>query len=197
MGELVYFQKRDVGALEKYIDLIIDASELVKDVDFEIVSMIVMDNEFDTYSLGGFLGTSSNDLFQGNSGALEQARSLLKEKGKLDDIEAVFTTQFQSNSNLAFYRIKDRVDIDLATEVGLGVVSYKGELMIYSPQVDEDPTDTVYEMVRLKVYFQLIHPESIDENLKESFKKSADLIQSLMLIDSWKHIGILEEIFGY
>ncbi|GIP52920.1 hypothetical protein [Paenibacillus vini] len=197
MGDLVHFRTKEIGSLVKYIESVIDASELVKDVDFEIISLIVLDKEFKAHSLGGFLGTKSNEVFQGKSGFLKQANHLINENVRNNEVEAVFATEYQHSSDIVFYKINGGIDIDLATEVGLGVVLYNGVLMLYSPKEKGNSMDTVYEVVKLKVYFQLIHPESIDENLKGSFKKNADLIQSLMLIDSWKHIGILEEIFGY
>ncbi|KPV59665.1 hypothetical protein QJ48_09745 [Paenibacillus sp. A3] len=82
MGELLYFKKKDSGLLAQYVESIVDASGLVQDVDFEIASIIVMDNEYDTFSLGGFLGSTSNKLFQDSSGFLEQAKIHLKNRGK-------------------------------------------------------------------------------------------------------------------
>ncbi|MGG1940392.1 hypothetical protein ABFY57_11950 [Paenibacillus polymyxa] len=194
MGELVYFRKKETGLLAQYMDSTIDTSELVKDADFEIVSMIVMDNEYDTFSLGGFLQNSSNKLLQGESGFLEQAKKLIKEQGKEKDVMWVAPTQYIGGDDVKFYKIKGDIDIDLAAEVGLGVVLYQGELMIYSPQPNEDPMDAVHEMVKLKVYLQLMHPENVDVKLRESFEKNSELIQSLMLIDHWKHMERLEEI---
>jgi hypothetical protein len=197
MGELLYFRKNDTGLLAQYVESIVDASGLFKDVDFEIASSIVMDSEYETFSLGGFLGSTSNKLFQGRSGFLEQAKNLIKEQGKEKDVMWVAPTQYKGGDDVKFYKIKGGIDIDLATEVGLGVVSYRGELLIYSPQAIEDSIDAVHEMVKLKVYLQLLHPENIDVKLKESFEKNAELIQSLMLFNNWSHMERLEEILGY
>lgn len=197
MGELVHFKTKEIGALAKYIDSMIDASKLVKDVDFEIISLIVLDKEFQAHSLGGFLGTKNNEVFQRGSSFIKQAHRLIKENVRNNEVEAVFTTEYKPSSELVFYKINGGIDIDLATEIGLGVVLYNGVLMLYSPDQKGNAMDTVYEMIKLKVYFQLLHPESIDENLKGSFKKNADLIQSLVLINSLKHTGKLVDIFGY
>jgi hypothetical protein len=51
-----------------------DGYGLVKDIDFVIVSMLVMDNEYNVHSLGGFLGRTSNQLIEGNTDFLEQAK---------------------------------------------------------------------------------------------------------------------------
>ncbi|KPV59666.1 hypothetical protein QJ48_09750 [Paenibacillus sp. A3] len=66
--------------------------------------------------------------------------------------------------------------------------------MIYSPQTNEDPIDVVHKMVKLKVFLQLSHPEKVDVELKEAFEKNAKLIQSLMLINHWRHMERLENI---
>ncbi|MEK5357882.1 hypothetical protein [Paenibacillus sp. FSL L8-0709] len=58
------------------MDSIIDLSGLVEDDSYEIVSMIVMDNENATFSLGAFLGNISNDLLRGGewfSGASQES----------------------------------------------------------------------------------------------------------------------------
>jgi hypothetical protein len=104
-------------------------------------------------------------------------------------------TQYNGGDNVKFYKLKCDIDIDLATEVGLGVVLYQGDMMIYSPQPNNDPIDAVYEMIKLKVYLQLMHDENVDMKLKESFDKQAELIQSLMLINHRWHMERLEIIF--
>lgn len=195
MGELVYFRKKEMGLVEQYLDSMIDGSGLEKDVDFEIVSMIVMDNEYDTYSLGGFLGSTSNKLFKGNTDFFEQAKGLIKVQDKEKEVMWVAPTQYNGGDNVKFYKLKCGIDIDLATEVGLGVVLYQGDMMIYSPQPNNDPIDAVYEMIKLKVYLQLMNDEIVDMKLKESFDKQAELIQSLMLINHRRHLERLEIIF--
>ncbi|MFS0871088.1 MULTISPECIES: hypothetical protein [Paenibacillus] len=197
MRELSYYRKNETGLLAQYMDSIIDASGLVKDIDFDIVSMIVMDNEFDTFSLGGFLGSTSNKIFKSSTGFLEQAKNVIKEQGKEKDLMWVAPTQNVVRDNVKFYKIKGGIDYDLAAEVGLGVVSYKDEFMIYSPQGNDDPMDVVHEMIKLKVYLQLMHPENVDMKLKESFDKNAHLIQSLMLINHCKHMDRLGDILSY
>lgn len=194
MGELVYFRKKETGLLAQYIDSVIDTSGLVKDVDFEIASLIVMDNDYNTYSLGDFLGSPSNKLIQGNTDFLEQAKGFIKVQGKETEVMWVAPTQFINGDDGKFFKIKGGIDIDLATEIGLGVVTYKGELLVYSPQENADPMNAIYEMVKLKVYLQLLHPEDVDIKLKESFEKNAELIQSLMLLNQWRHMERLESI---
>lgn len=67
MGDLVFLNKRDMSLLVQYVDSLIDISGLIEGEDFEIVSMIVMDNEYNTYSLGGFFGSTSEKLFKDES----------------------------------------------------------------------------------------------------------------------------------
>jgi hypothetical protein len=194
MGDVVYMNKQKQG-VSKYMDSGIYASDLVKGVDFEVASIIVMDDQFEAKSLGGFLGNKSKLLFQDIVGKpINTAKRLVKESKKGN--QAIYETPLPKE-NVAFYKLKTDtvIDIDLATEIGLGFVTYKNEYMIYSPLLGEDPKDVVYEMVRLKMYFQLTHPEYIDTKFKESFSKNEDLLMSLIIIDMPKHINRLNEIF--
>lgn len=183
MGELVCFEKKDMGTEAQYIDSVIDATDLVEGVNFEIASIVVLNSECDAFSLGGFLGTKSNELLRGYSGFLDQAKALIKEHAREDEIDVIFSTPFSPRDNIAFYKIKEDIDIDLATELGLGVVIHKGEFMIYSPHL-KDPMDVIYEMLRLKIYFQIMHPEKIDEHLKSSFEKNTNLFYTSMLMNN-------------
>ncbi|WP_141097560.1 hypothetical protein [Paenibacillus aquistagni] len=151
--------------MEQYLDSIIDVSGLVNDLDFEIISILVMDNEYNAYSLGGFLGSTSNQLYEGKTGFLVQAKGLIKVHGKEKDVLWVAPTLYTGGDNVKFYKLKSDIDVDIASEVGLGVVMYQGELMIYSPQPNNDPIDAIYEMIKLKVYLQLMHPENLDIKL--------------------------------
>lgn len=72
-------------------------------------------------------------------------------------------------STLAFYKINGEVDIDLATELGLGVVRYNKEYHLYFPYIREDPIYTLYEMTMFKVYLQLLYPDQVDEAFRKDF----------------------------
>lgn len=189
MGKVLYLNRQDEG-IARYMDSGIDASQLVKGVDFHIASIVVMDENFGTHSLGGFLGTNSNELFQGIEGDyIGMVKTLVVDKG----VEGFIETPY--HNGVPFYRVKGDVNIDLATELGLGVVRYQGEYLLYSPSSKDDPMDAVSEMLMLKVYFQLMYPNEIDQRLAASFSKLRTMLMVNMTANAQKHINRLKEIF--
>lgn len=97
--------------------------------------------------------------------------------------------------NITFFKLKDVVDADLATELGLGVVTCENEKMVYIPFLDGNPTKEIYGMLMLKIYNQLRHPYNVDELMKKNFWKYESLIASFIKVDAPKHIAKLKEIF--
>lgn len=189
MGEVIYMRKQDEG-VARFIDSGINASELIQGEDYQLASFVVLDKQMGSHSLGGYLGESSNELFQGEGLNLKETAFKLLD-GK--DVEFVFETEIPNN-NAAFYRLNEEVNIDLATEIGLGVVLYNNEYLIYSPSY-KNPMDAVGEMLMLKIYFQLMHPDEVDQKLKDAFATFQDVIQSKMIINSAKHMNRLQQIF--
>ncbi|OME54028.1 hypothetical protein BSK59_15720 [Paenibacillus odorifer] len=190
MGELIYMRKQDEG-IARYINSGINASELKNGKDFHVASIVVLDTTMGSHSLGGFLGTKSNVLFRDKE---EGFKSIAIELMNDKNAEFVFETEIPK-SDLAFYRLAEEIDIDLATEIGFGVVRYNGEYLIYSPFY-KSPIDAVSEMLMLKIYFQLIHPDEVDPKLKNAFVTFEDVIQSKMIVNSAKHMNRLKEILG-
>lgn len=192
MGEVVYLRKNQEG-VTKYISEIISANNLIKGRDFEVVSFLVLDSDFTSHSLGGFLRSTSNKLFKDVVvGHSTFALSLVADK----NVEGVMETPMSKNDNLVFYRLAEEVNIDLATEIGLGVVRYKGEYLVYSPSnTENNPIDIINEMLSIKVYMQLFHPEDVDYNLKKSFEDYENLIQSNMIVNAAKHMNTLKTTF--
>lgn len=191
MGKLIYMNKKEEGVAKRLAEGI-NAAGLKKGIDFTIVSFLVLDEEFASHSLGGFLGRSSVKLFKTVIGGYRAfAESLVADKG----VEAVVETPYPKIENPVFYKLNEEIDIDLATEIGLGVVLYNDEYMLYCPSNTGSPMDAVAEMLAIKVYFQLKHPEEVDEKLKASFVKFQDVIMSNMIANSAKHMNRLKEIF--
>lgn len=192
MADVVFMNKKQEGFL-KYLDSQTKLYGLKKDIDFEIVSIVVLSDYSKAFSLGEFLGIRSNELFKDSKGKyLNTAKKLLQEK----QFKAISETLYPRINEVSFYEVKDQIDIDLASEVGLGVVKYKEKYMLYYPFQGEDPKSIVYEMLMLKVYFQLLHPEDVDVKLQAGFGKYASLIQSMMVANGRKHIQRLKEIFA-
>lgn len=192
MGDLIYMNNNDDEGVTKRMVDGVNASGLKKGIDFNIISFMVLDRDFASHSLGGFLGKNSTKLFKNVAGGYRAfAESLVAGKS----VEAVAETPYPKIDNQVFYRINEEVDIDLATEIGLGVVLYKGEYLLYCPSNTGNPMDAVSEMLTIKVYFQLKHPDEIDMKLKSSFEKYQDIIMSNMIANSAKHMNRLKEIF--
>ncbi|MCY9757751.1 hypothetical protein M5X00_26335 [Paenibacillus alvei] len=188
MGKLLYLNKQDEG-IARYMDSGIDASKLQKGVDFHIASIFLVDDNFEAHSLGEYIGKSSNELFQGiESGYIQVAKKIIS------GVTGLMETPY--NKGVPFYRVKGNIDIDLATDVGLGVVRYQGEYYLYSPTSDDDPMDAIMEMIMLKVYFQLMNPNEVDQKLAASFSKFHKMILVNMTSNAQKHINRLKEIFA-
>ncbi|TVX86035.1 hypothetical protein [Paenibacillus agilis] len=189
MGKVLYMNKRDEG-IAKYMKINIDTSKLKRGVDFHIASIFVVDENFGVNSLGGFLKESSNELFQKlESDYIGKAKKLLDGKGSEGFMET------PHHEGVPFYKVNGDINIDLATEIGLGVVNFQGEYMLYAPSSKNDPMDAVTEMLMLKVYFQLMYPNEIDQKLGESFSRLRNTILTNMTANQAKHINRLKEIF--
>ncbi|MFF0828151.1 hypothetical protein ACFYU8_14840 [Brevibacillus sp. NPDC003359] len=87
-------------------------------------------------------------------------------------------TPFPTLDNIAFYKAKNEIGIDLATEVGLGVMKRQKDYLLYCPFISEEPTSIVYEMLFLKVYVQLLHPEENWYETKYFYRRAKEYEQS-------------------
>lgn len=194
MNKVVNIGKKRKGVMNQ-IKRMIDASDMVKGVDFDIASFIVLDNELSAHSLGGYLDNSSNELFKHNKGKFADVANRLTE-GK--DIQFIAETQYIEDVNhRMFYSMKEEIDIDLATELGLGVVYHKNEYLIYCPFIDDDPEQIVHELVMLRIYTQLRNPKVVDVNLAQKFTNVEDVVISYILSNQKvidKHMNKLYDI---
>jgi hypothetical protein len=198
MGEVVYMNKKKIFGVAKYLDTGYRTKGLVNGVDFEVVSFIILDLlNLKGYSLGGYLKTSSNELFNNiNSNYLDATNTLINEMKKDGEVAGVSETLIPNNEDYAFYQLKGvEIDIDLATEIGLGVVKYRGHYMLYYPHYQQE-SDAYVEMMLMKTYFQLKYPENIDEKIKENFAKYEKAIRPLISINVPKHMKRLKEIYS-
>ena len=176
MGDLVYINK-DESIASKHMVEGIRVKDLKKDVDFHVVSFLVLDHNYDLHSLGGYLNKRSNKLLSNVVGGLPVfVSSILAGK----NIVGFGETDYPEVDNLVFYKMDEEIDIDLATEVGLGVVQYKGETYLYYPSATGDDMDAVGEMLRIKVYCQLKYPDEIDKKLQVSFIKVQNMIERVL-----------------
>lgn len=193
MGKIIDLNEKRKGVINEIVN-IVDATNLELNIDFQIASIIVMDKEMDVHSLGGFLKTKSSTLFSRKAvNPIEIAKT--NTKGKEVD---VYSTPFPKSEtiHLKFYELKSDINIDLATEIGLGVVKYNGKYHIYYPYMSNEPREIVMEMLMLKIYIQLLNPRNVDISLAKNFDKIEDEVMSRMIIDMPKHMNRLKEILG-
>jgi len=191
VSKVIDLNKRRKGVVGEIVN-IVDARELglVKDKDFHVASIIVVDNHNKGYALGGYLGIKSNDLFREKVGTpIKIAKSLVKDAG-------VYETPYNHELfHLKFYELKSEIDIDLAIELGFGVIEYNGKYHVYSPYMQNKPQLLGGELVMLKVFVQLLNPKNIDVNLMQYFNGVKSFVKAHILIDPEKHIKQLERIF--
>jgi hypothetical protein len=198
MGDVVYMNKKNVFGVAKYLDTGYRTKGLVNGVDFEVVSFLILDLlNLKGYSLGGYLKSSSNELFNNTNGDyLNATNALINAMKKDGEVAGVSETLIPNNEDYVFYQLKGvEIDIDLATEIGLGVVKYKGDYMFYYPHYQET-NDAYVEMMLMKTYFQLKYPENIDKKIKENFENYLKAVRPLMTINVPKHIQRLKEIYS-
>jgi hypothetical protein len=203
MDNVTKMIKREEGSIFNFIDYVVVTTDLEQGVDFEVVSMTVMNKDFELMSLGMFTGMPSSRLFEKynfHDNYLSTTRMLLNNIGNSKNVVAVDETQLpdEADENFVFYKFNEPVDIDLATELGLGVVKMKDdEFLLYSPFYGQDEQwDNLDEMLMLKVYFQLKHPETYDWKLENTVIEHVDLIESVMVANVEKHINQLKKIFS-
>lgn len=190
MGEVLQFI--DKGAA-KFVRQTISAKSLVFGRDFEVVSFVVVDKDNCLYTLGSYIGKTSNDLFAGQA---KDFAACAKDQINGSGAARLIPTPYPKNpEHVEFYQLSCDIDIDLAVEMGLGVVKYGEKFAIYCPKPIVDPIEIIYEVFRLNLYIQLLNPDNIDQKLKEGFHRNKDLIESIFLLNTDKHMMRLEDIF--
>src|SRR5690606_30464962 len=90
------------NAFTNYVEKVVEAKDLVVGKDYEILSKVILTNDFDTYSLEDFnkSGLSKNIII------------------------ATEETPLPEEKDFSLFLLNDEVDIGLATECSLGVVKF-------------------------------------------------------------------------
>lgn len=168
------------NAVINYVENVVGAKDLVVGKDYEIISKVILTNDFDTYSLEDFNKSGlSNNL-----------------------IIAADETPLPDEKDFSLYLLNEEVDISLATECSLGVVEFltgehEGKFGVYFIFYGTDEEwDNIDEIIALSMYLQLKHPEVHFDNLNELFDEHFDLIVTLFLSDVEKHMARLTKIFN-
>jgi hypothetical protein len=149
----------------------VNIEKLDKGEDFVVISKIAMkDFEFVPYEKG---------------------------KGMEDGMETPFNKKVAKH----VYHIEDHdIDVGLAITIGLGVIEdvASGERYLYNAEIDTHDNIEEDEIVRMGIYYQLIHPEYEDKKLDIILNRTAggeNYIRSLFNVYDFTVIDRLKEIF--
>ena len=168
-----------------FVKSMICAKELTQNVDFVVISSTVMTEDFDLMSIETF-----------------SKKGLLGKKTILENSFTPFPKE--RNEDFVFFDVKETIDIGLATDLGLGVVQmltgvHAGEQMIYIPFYGHGITkqwDDVNEIIALKAYLQLKHPEVYFESLDNLLHEHRELVEVNFIHNAKGYINCLYEIFS-
>jgi hypothetical protein len=173
------FDKND--GVFNFVEAVVEVEGLEKGKDFEVVSTTVMTDDFEVMSIETY------------------AKWFMGKKNLIETSATPFPTDI--DDNFVFYKLTEKVDVGLATDLGLGVVrmstgEYKGEFLIYFPFYGESKEwDDLDEIIALKVYLQLKHPEIYFDKLDKLVDEHGDLVETLIVHNPQKYMKQLDGIF--
>ena len=191
------------------MDDLFSARELKMGEDFEVVSFMVLDHEFEFYTIDHYFGINSNKLLGRMNLATNEINDFFCEHQKIQNVMSISKTPYpeQNECNVYFYKMKGEVNFDYAISVGLGVVKmlkgkYKEEYLLYnfSSFVDDErdiQIDSIEEMLRLKMYAQLTYPTNFDDKrLEKLLRGEPNFLAALIPGDSSRILKILTSIYN-
>jgi hypothetical protein len=158
-----------------FVEDTITKTNEIKGIDFEVVSYVVLTEYMDMKTADDYFGINTKELLKEYTA--EGIEKILKSHPKAKGVFEISPTPFPygANDNVVFYKMKDDVDINLAINVGLGVVrmlsgEYKGELLLYNASnFSKEDFQTRDEFIMLKMYIQLRYPNEYDDRKLERF----------------------------
>lgn len=174
---------------------------LIEGYDYEIISYMILDQDFEFHTFKSFFGESINDYYDKFKGEnyVKQITKLKQEE--LQGCQAYGKTPMNDVPQYFYMLDKGEVDIDLATNLGLGVIVMKnselsGEYLLYSLEYDEDDEESVIdEQIRLIMYLQLTDKKMDSKKLDKFITGNIDYLKSLVQRDSEEVVGKLVEIY--
>lgn len=189
-----------------YIEGVSEVRGKVQGKDFQVVSMFVLDDDLNAYSLEGFLKLRSPELAKQQLNLRydqHEVRKVLQEKKLIRGHMVLNETIFPmaTDKDFVFYKLNEPLDIGLLTELGMGVVrmltgEFAGELMVFFPFYGTHESDDLDEIIILKMYLQLKHPEVYFKGLDYLFEEHADKLESLILTNVEAYMNRLGMIFN-
>lgn len=159
-----------------FIEKTIDAEGLINGFDYAIVSMTVIDHDYETYSIDEWYSFESLTYFNSERVSKNHYESILKILKERKPYNLGITpTQLVENGT--FYLPIEKIDPSAAITFGLGVVEIlrgeeSGQFMLYN-SVKMNEEDIADEILTLKLYFQYTNPVGyFDEGLNYFIKTS-------------------------
>ena len=191
-----------------FIENMFFASDFKKGEDYEVVSFMVLDHQYNFHSIDHFFEINSHELFSLHQIGPKSVNHFFQNHPKVCDVISLSETPFPQNEYYPtyFYKLKGLVHFDYAISVGLGVIrmlqgTHKGEYLLYNflNQVEDEQdvqNEPIDEMLRLKIYSQLTYPRECDDKRLEKLMREDPIYLSLLLPgDSKRVLNKLEYIY--
>lgn len=157
------------------------ASDLVREVEFEVVSFFAIDGK-QIFSVDRFLEIDSLNVLRFRS-AHESQRYLSSYLTTNNHVFIAPTPMNSKENNIYFYKLAVPIDFDLVISCGLGVIrmltgKYKGEYLFYSVNqiYNDNPlmmSNLITEWILIKFYIQMVCAnEYIDRSLAKEWEEN-------------------------
>jgi hypothetical protein len=191
------------------VEKVVRIHELQGDV-FEVVSITVMDEEYEMHSLDSFIKVKTPDFFEMIGSVhnhLASCKAAFDQMGLLQRVISIDTTPLPdvNNDNLLLFKLEDDIDFDLAISLGFGIIKmlsgeYVGQYLLYCPFVGAnenfDDWDRRDQILLIRTYIQLKYTNQHDLKLKHILKHEPLLISTLIVSKPDLYISRLKHIFG-
>jgi hypothetical protein len=172
---------------------VFSATQLKEGEDFEVVSMMILNYDFDFYSIDSFFDIDSSHLYQEGILDTKQIYNFFHDHQKMNQVMNLSKTPYPQNNerNIYFYKMKGAINFNHAISVGFGVVKmlrgkYKEEYLLYNFNsfIDGDhdlQLDFAEEILMLKIYAQLTYPNKYDDKgIEKLLKNETEYLLALL-----------------
>lgn len=169
---------------------------LIEGYDFEIVSLAIINEDFEYHTFNSFFNENINDYYNDFKGENYIEQLIALKKDKFNGCQSYGKTPMMNSPKHFFSTGTIEIDIDLATNLGLGVVmlknnQLKGKKLIYSINGQDDSN----EKLRLAMYLQLVDKNSNILALKKVLEKDRSYLEPLIHRDADEVISKLKNTF--
>lgn len=186
--------------------------ELGEDINYEVISYLVMDQEYQIYSADHFFSLDSYNYIKHNqrhTGYLkDNLYAIFYAHERKPEILSIMETPFpKEKQEIILYRMMEPIHFDYAISLGFGVLRiltgpYMGQIFLfYSNSFVEDESDEEFndldEMLMLGAYIQLTNPSHVDfKELEILLQLDLEYVATLIHGDALRIINKLADIFS-